>query len=128
MYPVLGACPVCNDSLLVTRLTCPACHTAIEGQFQLNRFQRLNAEQLAFLETFIRLEGKVTWVAEELGLSYPTARNRLVDVIRALGYEPREEVPAEQRQRAASQRQAVLDDLAAGKITPEEAIQVLRTR
>lgn len=128
MYPVLGACPVCNDSLLVTRLTCPTCHTAIEGQFQPNRFQRLSAEQLAFLETFVRLEGKVTWVAEELGLSYPTARNRLVDVIRALGYEPREEIPTEQRQRAASQRQAVLDDLAAGKITPEEAIQVLRTR
>lgn len=128
MYPVLGACPVCNDSLLVTRLTCPTCHTVIEGQFELNRFQRLSAEQLAFLETFVRLEGKVTWVAEELGLSYPTARNRLVDVIRALGYEPREEIPAEQRQRAASQRQAVLDDLAAGKITPEEAIQVLRTR
>jgi hypothetical protein len=126
MYPVVGKCPVCGEEMAVTRLHCPGCDSALEGQFALGRFYRLSADQLAFLETFVRLEGKITWVAEEMGLSYPTVRSRLVEVIRALGYEVREEPPQEVRQRAATQRQAVLDDLAAGKVSVDEALRLLQ--
>ncbi len=127
MYPVVGKCPVCGEEMAVVRLQCPTCDSSLEGRFALGRFYRLTADQLAFLETFVRLEGKITWVAEEMGLSYPTVRSRLVEVIRALGYEVREEPPQEVRQRAAMQRQAILDDLAAGKISTDEALRQLRT-
>lgn len=72
------------------------------------------------------MEGKITWLAEELKLSYPTVRNRLEEIIRALGYEVRVEAPQEERQRAVIKRQVILDDLAAGKITAEEALRQLR--
>jgi len=127
MYPVVGKCPVCGEEMAVTRLQCPTCDSSLEGRFALGRFYRLTADQLAFLETFVRLEGKITWVAEEMGLSYPTVRGRLEEIIRALGYEVPQEPPQEARQRAAVQRQAILDDLAAGKITAEEAMRQLRT-
>ncbi len=127
MYPVVGKCPVCGEEMAVTRLHCPTCDSSLEGRFALGRFYRLTADQLAFLETFVRLEGKITWVAEEMGLSYPTVRSRLIEVIRALGYEVREEPPQEVRQRAAMQRQAILDDLAVGKISTDEALRQLRT-
>ena len=122
MYPVIGKCPVCGDSMIATRLHCRSCDSALEGQFSLGRFYRLSSQQLAFIETFIRCEGKLTRVQEELNISYPTARARLIDVIRALGYEVHEEaepVPAEERK-------TILERLATGEITSEDAVQLLK--
>ena len=121
-----GRCPVCGEAMVVTRLQCRSCDTMLEGTFELNRFARLGAEQVSFLETFIRCQGKLSWVGDELGLSYPTVRSRLTDVIRAMGFEVLEEPPAEQRQRSIQQRQTVLDDLAKGAISAEQAIELLQ--
>lgn len=121
-----GRCPVCGQEMAVTRLHCRACDTSLDGNFSLNRFARLTAEQIAFLETFVRCQGKLSWVGEELALSYPTVRSRLNDLIRSLGYEVLDEPPAEVRQRSAQQRQSVLDDLAAGRITLEAAVTLLQ--
>ncbi|NLS79403.1 MAG: DUF2089 domain-containing protein [Chloroflexi bacterium] len=107
----------------VTRLHCRHCDTTLEGQFALGRFYQLSPEQLAFVETFVRCEGKITRVQEELGLSYPAVRARLNDAIRGLGYEVKEEEPT----LPLAERQAVLDDLAKGKISPDEALKLLRT-
>jgi len=122
MYTVLGKCPVCQGNMEVTRLYCRNCGTALEGRFSLGRFYHLSPEQLHFIETFIRCEGKLTRVQEELGLSYPTARARLTEVIRALGYEVREPPSGI----SPEQRRAILEDLAAGKISSEEAIRLLQ--
>jgi len=35
--------------------------------------------------TFVRNEGKINRVGEDLGMSYPTVRSRLHDLIRAAG-------------------------------------------
>lgn len=120
-----GRCPVCGQEMAVTKLHCRACDSALEGRFELNRFARLTPEQVGFLETFVRCQGKLSWVGEELDLSYPTVRSRLYDLIRALGFEVLDEPPAETRQRSAIQRQSILDDLAAGKLTAEEAVKLL---
>ncbi|MDH7486293.1 MAG: DUF2089 domain-containing protein [Anaerolineae bacterium] len=126
MYPVPTICPVCGDTMAVTRLQCPHCDTTLEGRFALGRFHQLSPEQLSFAELFLRCEGKLSWAAEELGVSYPTVRARLDDVIRALGYEVRQETPAEEKQRRAGRRQAILNDLAAGTISAEEAAELLK--
>jgi hypothetical protein len=122
MYPVIGKCPVCGDALTVTRLYCRSCDSALEGQFSLGRFYQLSPEQLAFVETFIRCEGKLNRVQEELGMSYPTARGRLTDVIRALGYQ----VDHEPEVVEPGERKAILERLAAGEITSEAAVQLLK--
>jgi hypothetical protein len=126
MHPYSGRCPICGQGMAVTRLHCRACDTAIEGNFALSRFASLTPEQASFLETFVRCQGKLSWVGEELALSYPTVRGRLNDLIRALGYEVLDEPPAEVRQRSAQQRQSILDDLAAGKINAEAAVALLQ--
>jgi hypothetical protein len=126
MHPIPSKCPVCGETLTVTRLHCPSCDTNIEGRFEFSRLERLSLEQRAFVEMFVRLDGKLNWAAQELKVSYPTVRSRLDDVIRAMGYEVQEAPPAEEKARAGEQRQAILDDLAAGKISTAEAIKQLQ--
>jgi hypothetical protein len=124
MFPVIGRCPVCGDTLAVTRLHCRNCDTALEGQFSLGRFYRLSPEQMAFIETFIRCEVKLNRVQDELAISYPTARTRLTEVIRALGYEVAEEpitIPPEERK-------TILEQLGRGEISSEVAVELLRGR
>jgi hypothetical protein len=95
----------------------------VEGRFTAGHFANLTAEQLDFIVTFVRVEGKLNRMETELGLSYPTIRNRLHDVIRAMGYEPgKEEAP----DLADEKRRSVLDELNAGKISAEDAMKMLR--
>ena len=125
MNSVIGQCPICKETLEVTRLHCPSCDTSIEGHFALGRFYQLSTEQLSFIETLVRCEGKINRVGEELGISYPTVRSRLTDVIRALGYE----VGQEEEQTGPipdEERKSILEQLAQGKITSEEAVKRLR--
>lgn len=121
MHPVPGKCPVCGEDLTVTRLHCRSCDSVLEGQFGLGRFNQLNAEQLHFVETFVRCEGKINKVQEELSMSYPTVRSRLLDAIRALGYEVRDEPGI-----SPDQRRKILDDLAQGSISSDEAVRLLQ--
>jgi hypothetical protein len=122
MYPVVGTCPVCGETLTVTRLYCRTCDTTVEGHFTLGRFYQLSPEQMAFVETFIRCEGKLTRVQEELGMSYPTVRSRLNEVIQALGYEVTESKP----EVSLEERRAILEQLASGEISSQEAVQLLQ--
>jgi hypothetical protein len=121
MYPVPTECPVCHDDLLVTRMVCRNCGTALEGRFALERLFQLTAEQLHFVEIFVRCEGKINRVQEELGLSYPTVRSRLEEIVRALGYEVGEVQEAE-----GEHRQEVLQRLASKDISSKEALRLLQ--
>ena len=123
MKTSLTRCPVCDNELTITRLHCQVCDTTLEGHFTGGPFAHLSSEQLNFIETFVRCEGKINRMEAELELSYPTIRNRLHDVIRALGYEPGKEEPAEV---AEDKREQVLEDLEAGKITADDATRILK--
>ena len=124
MRPVLGTCPVCGEVLTITRLHCRACDTTIEGRFDAGRLSQLNPEQLQFVETFLQCEGKIKAVEEKLGISYPTVRSRLNDVRVAMGFEVSTDddinTPSEE------DRKHVLEELAAGRISSDEAITLLR--
>ena len=82
---VIATCPVCDHRLEVTRLHCAECDTTLEGRFSVGRFGRLNREQLGLLEMFLRARGNLRDLERELGISYPTVRNRLEALLRALG-------------------------------------------
>lgn len=128
MYPLspfIGQCPVCNGPLTITRLHCPQCDVTLEGHFTLGRLGLLSPEQLEFVEVYLRCGGKLKAVGELLKLSYPTVRSRLDEVIISMGYElPGAEDDDEPP--APDQRRQVLDDLAAGRITSEEAVRRLQ--
>jgi hypothetical protein len=121
MNSQLMTCPICEHRLTVTRLHCRNCDTTIEGHFETGRMGRLTAEQLNFVETFLRCEGKLNRMEGVLGLSYPTLRSRLSQVIQAMGFE----VGAEQADVSNEQRHQILDELATGQISSEQAMEML---
>ena len=126
MFEMPAKCPVCGDVLTITRLHCAHCDTSLEGHFHTPQgpFTQLSAEQQQFLLAFVRCEGRFTRLEEELKLSYPTLRNRLTDIIRALGFEPgRDDVPTKL---TPEERKQILEDLGEGKLTLEEAQKLLR--
>ena len=120
MYPVPTECPICHDELLVTGLECRNCATTLGGRFSMGRLAQLSADQLHFVEIFIRSEGKLNRVQQELGISYPTVRSRLDEVIRGLGYEVGGDKQAE-----GEEQDEVLTRLARHEISAEEALQLL---
>lgn len=123
MNPVIGQCPICRQSLHVTRLHCRHCDTTVEGHFSLGRLYQLTQEQLQFIETFVRCEGKITRVEQEIGMSYPAVRSRLTEVIRALGYEVGE---SNEKSVSPEERQNILARISKGELSAEEGIELLR--
>jgi hypothetical protein len=121
MQPLPSRCPICGGEIIVNRIHCRACETTLEGRFTSGPFSNLTPEQLSFVETFVRCEGKITRMEDEIGLSYPTIRNRLHEVIRALGYEPGEEP----LKTSDEERRRILEDLEQGHITYQEAMQMI---
>lgn len=123
MRPAPTRCPICQSEMEVVRLHCSSCDTSMEGHFALGQFSNLSQEQMEFVFTFVRCEGKINRMEQELSLSYPTIRNRLHEVIRTLGYEPgRDETPEVDDQT----RSSVIADLESGKITADQAMRILR--
>lgn len=122
MNPIPSSCPFCGGELAITRIYCRDCDTTYEGRFSGGPFVALTPEQVNFIFTFVRCEGKIRRMESEVGLSYPTIRSRLHEVIRALGYEPGgDETPALSPQ----ERQRILEDLDSGRINAEQAMQML---
>lgn len=125
MHPIVGICPVCGETLGVTRLHCRSCDTTIEGNFTIGAFDRLSPEHLAFAEIFIRRSGKLNAMEKDLGVSYPTLRARLNDLRRAMGFEVEQDEAAPAGITDEERRQ-ILDDLAAGRLKSDEAIKLLQ--
>ena len=117
-----GKCPVCGETMEVTRLHCPSCDSSLEGRFEMCRFCALTPEQKAFIEVFIKCRGNIKEVERELGISYPTVRGRLDAVIAALGYRV-EDSPDESIGR---RRREILASVQRGDISAEEAAKLLR--
>ena len=118
MRTMIDKCPVCdNDRFAVAKLICAKCGTAIEGKFSLSKLGGLATEHQDFIEVFIRCRGNIKDVERELGISYPTVRNRLDKVIRALGYAT---------ENASKRRQEILIALEKQEMTAEEAAAAIR--
>jgi len=90
-----------------------------------SRFNKLTPEHLQFAEMFIRLRGNIKDMEREMGLSYPTVRSRLNEVIRELGFDVGEDDTTSVDQHA-EERQAILTRLERGEIQAEEAVKLLK--
>ena len=145
VHDVIATCPVCAGELTITRLHCRACGSALEGEFGVGRFGKLDREQLSLLESFLRSRGNLKEMERELGISYPTVRGRVDALVRALGFgdaplgdETLDDAdfdidtgvetptPAADGPDQSAQRREILERLARKEIGAEEAAEALR--
>lgn len=99
------------------RLSCTACSTSLEGAFAIPALLQLSPDDLSFITAFVRESGSLKAMAKLLGVSYPTVRNRLDEIIQRLSAV---EAGADRR------RHEILDALEQGKLTAEAAAAELR--
>lgn len=74
-------CPACDSSLKVGRLFCGECNTEVCGNFELPLLARLSDKEQLFVIDFIKSSGSLKDMAKNMGVSYPTVRNILDDLI-----------------------------------------------
>ncbi len=127
MHSAPRTCPVCQENLTITRLECRSCETSIHGAFAFSGLSQLSAEQLHFVETFVRCEGKFNRMEKEYNLSYPTLRTRLRKIIRSLGYmaATKQKNAPQEDGLSEAERADVLDQLSEGVITLDQAVAKL---
>jgi len=130
-HDVISTCPVCSSELAVTRLHCRSCGTTLEGDFSVGRFGRLNREQLALLESFLRSRGNLREMERELGISYPTVRSRVETLVNALGFGARAESEdsddqAPEPTQDGRSREEILQALARHEMSADDAATAIR--
>ena len=112
---MINKCPNCGDQMVITSYRCNSCFTEVHGEFEVDSFSRLDAEDKEFIELFLQKRGSIKDVGEEIGISYPTVRNRIDKIVGKLGGKVDKK----------THRIDILNMLDNGEITPEKAKQLL---
>ncbi len=113
----LTNCPYCGGDFVIKEVECQGCKTLIKGNFKVNRFHMFKPEELYFIEVFLKNEGNIKLMEKDLGVSYPTVKSRLKNIIKTLGYKA--------RSGDSEERVKILSALSEGKIDVKEAIKSL---
>ena len=77
-------CPSCGGNTQGHSLHCNDCGTTITGAYDIPPIMQLSAEEQTFISNFIKCSGSLKQMASDMGLSYPTVRNLLDDIINKL--------------------------------------------
>lgn len=119
LYRIPHKDPVSGGELFISELTSEETGITIRGNFEIPRYAKLDPEQLEFLEIFLRSRGMLNGVERELGISYPTAKARLDNLLNLLGLIPYE--TKEKTDKHSAKRKQILEQLESGEITADEA-------
>jgi hypothetical protein len=115
-------CPVCGETLALTRLSCRACGTELSGDFQSCEFCALTGDERELLRVFLASRGNMRELQNFLNVSYPTARLRFDALLGKLGLDKGAASPPP----PSADRVEILQALARGDIDLGEAEQRLQ--
>jgi len=122
-------CPLCAGSLEVSETTCLGCGVQMRGHFALAPYRKLDAEQMRFMETFLRCRGVIRDMEAALGISYPTVRARLDALLATLGFAdgpfslPASAMTAEQK---TARRKEILAAIETGAMDADTGLSALQ--
>lgn len=115
---LLDKCPICESSLEIRKLMCSECGISYEGDFYTPPLARLSADEQMFVELFVLSSGSLKEMAEIYGITYPTLRVRLNEVIEKLKV---------QLKIKAEFKKALLDKVGRGEIEAEKAARIIKS-
>jgi len=113
------SCPLCGESVEVTRIKCTGCNSEINGSFKAGGFTLLPIEYQKFITVFLRHRGNIKAVEKELGISYPTI-NKMLEAINRMLESSVGEKPLD--------RKEILDAIDRGEMSVRDATYILKTR
>ena len=105
-------CGACGDPMEIIRVRCAPCEIVMDGRFEVPALGRLSPANQAFVTAFLRHHGSLKKMEDLFDISYPTVKNRLHAINQEL----------DASYQAPSPNTAVLDQLARGEITVDEAL------
>ena len=110
-------CPICKKNLRIVKLSCGNCKVSFEGEFYTSPIMSLSEEQQIFIELFVLNSGSLKAMAKILGVTYPTVRARLDQII---------DVLKDEIKRRDSYKKDILDRVERGLISPEKAAEIIK--
>jgi hypothetical protein len=116
-YATPSRCPTCGSKLHVNGLACDTCDTEVRGHFRTCEFCSLDDDQRELLRVFLASRGNAKELERHLGVSYPTARARLDDLLAALDV-----VPTSAPATKPESRRQVIAALAQGDLDVDAAL------
>ncbi len=125
-------CPSCDGNLEIRELYCAACDITIRGRFPQevgSSFATLTGEQEAFLRLFVLSRGNLSDVERSLGVSYPTVRGKLDDLIAAfsaMGDSGEQAAQNLTSTEAPLTRAEILQRVADGRLGTEDGMALLK--
>lgn len=118
MAKLNSVCPSCSGKLQIAELKCPNCNININGSFEMPLLLTLSDDDQKFVLNFLKAQGAINEMERIYGVSYPTIKNRLQQILVALNLEPKQEAP--------KSRLEILKALELGKISAADAARKLR--
>lgn len=109
-------CPDCGRPMTPVACRCDDCGIRMEGRFSVSILSQLSPEDQALVIAFVRSFGSIKKIQELLGVSYPTARARISELIGRL--DSTMEAPD-------ARKDMVLEKLCRGDITFTQAMEEL---
>lgn len=114
----LTNCPICSEKLKIKEYHCESCKVSFKGDFAQSWLDGFSEAQLEFIKLFILVQGNLKELQKRLGLSYPTVKNRLSEIVAIItkDFQPNYDFTD------------ILSDLEAGFIDVEEAVDMISKR
>ena len=106
-----------RGALVVERVRAEDTGIAVDGEFELPPLARLEADDQVFVAAFVQSHGSIKRMEQLFGVSYPTIKNRLNRLGEQLAFV---------KVRTTPSRRQGLDELEAGRITAEQALERMR--
>jgi hypothetical protein len=115
---IIRECPLCKEKQLrIMKLECVNCGISFEGDFYSSPLLNLSSEHQHFIELFVLNSGSLKKTADSMGITYPTVRSRLDEVIEEL---------KQQIEKKVDYKNDILERVKQGRLTPEKAAQIIK--
>ncbi len=111
-------CPYCKERLTAKKWSCHHCGIHLEGNIKYDEFPRWSSEEWEFVKTFLLCEGNIQLTGKEIGISYPTVKQKIAQVVKAL---KGQRGKAKKESESEDPIEKVLQLLARGKIDQHSA-------
>lgn len=114
----LASCPICKHDLKIREYHCEHCKVSYTGDFENSWLAAFDSSQLEFIKLFLLVQGNLKELQQRLGLSYPTVKNRLGEIVSIIAKKKPE----------PDNVNDILADLEEGFINVEEALNMIKQR